>query len=59
MRYDSGHEYFTYFKRIFKHAHDNDLFDERCYEDYFDTYDTEIPYIGFSGLIEDNEDVLQ
>lgn len=59
MRYDSGHEYLTYFKRIFKHAHDNDLFDERCYEDYFNTYDTEIPYIGFSGLIEDNEDVLQ
>lgn len=59
MRYDSGHEYFTYFKRIFKYAHDNNLFDERCYEDYFDTYDTEIPYIGFSGLIEDNEDVLQ
>lgn len=59
MRYDSGHEYFTYFKRVFKHAHDNDLFDERCYEDYFGTYDNEIPYIGFSGLIEDNEDVLQ
>ena len=29
MMYDNGHEYFLYFKNIFKHALDNDLFDER------------------------------
>ena len=59
MNYDSGHEYFTYFKRIFKHANDDYLFDERCFEDYFNTIDNEIPYIGFSGLIEDDESIVQ
>jgi hypothetical protein len=59
MIYDSGHEYFTYFKRLFKHAADNDLFDERCYEDYYQTLDDEINNYGFSGLINDNEDILQ
>ena len=28
MNYDNGHEYFTYFKRLFKYPIDNDLFDE-------------------------------
>lgn len=59
MIYDNGHEYFTYFNRIFKHASDNDLFDERCYEDYYETLDEEIRHYGFSGLIENNEDILQ
>ena len=59
MVYDNGHEYFTYFNRIFKYASDNELFDERCYEDYFDSLDNEITYYGFDGLIEKNEQVLQ
>lgn len=59
MIYDNGHEYFTYFNRIFKHAADNDLFDERCYEDYYATLDSEITFYGFSGLIESYEDILQ
>lgn len=59
MIYDNGHEYFTYFNRIFKYATDNDMFDERCYEDYFDSLDNEITFYGFNGLIEKNENILQ
>jgi hypothetical protein len=59
MAYDSGHEYFTYFKRLFKHAIDNDLFDERCYESFYNDMDNEISSIGFSGLIDENEDIKQ
>ena len=59
MHYDSGHEYFTYFKRLFKYALDNDKFDERCYTDFYETADDEISNIGFKDLIEDNEDILQ
>lgn len=61
MRYDSGHEYFTYFQRLFKYAEDNNLFDTRCYgEGYNDLYVNLHPSgntIGFSGLIHSNEDV--
>ena len=66
MRYDSGHDYFTYFKRLFKHAIDNELFDERCYEAYYYDLDNEIYDIGFNErwcgkptLIEENESILQ
>lgn len=59
MIYDNGHLYFEYFNRIFKHAADNDLFDERCYEDYYTTLDNEITLYGFMGLIESEEDILQ
>ena len=59
MAYDGGHEYFTYFKRLFKHAMDNDLFDERCYESFFYNYDEEIGKYGFKGLIDENEDITQ
>ena len=58
LSYDSGHEYFTYFKRLFKYAEDNDKFDERCFDDYFTAIGT-IPTFGFSGLIEDNEAIDQ
>jgi hypothetical protein len=61
MKYDSGHEYFTYFQRLFKYAEDNDLFDTRCYgEGYNHLYENLHPSgntIGFSGLIHPNEDV--
>jgi hypothetical protein len=59
MMYDSGHEYFTYFKRLFKHAIDNDLFDERCYESFYNDMDNEISLIGFNGLIDDDESITQ
>ena len=59
MIYDNGHDYFLYFKRLFKHASENDLFDERCYDDYYATLDDEIVNYGFSGLIENNEDIKQ
>ena len=59
MVYDGGHEYFTYFKRLFKHAMDNDLFDERCYEAFYYNFDEEIGKYGFKGLIEDNEMIKQ
>ena len=47
--YDNGHEYFLYFKELFKYANENLQFDKRC-------YDGDIPYddiskIGFSGLV--------
>jgi hypothetical protein len=66
MVYDSGHEYFTYYKRLFKHAIDNDLFDERCYESFYKDMDDEIVGIGFNKtwcgretLIHENEMITQ
>ena len=59
MVYDSGHEYFTYFNRIFKHAYDTGQFDSRCYTDGFDWLGGEIFDYGFSGLIESNEEIKQ
>ena len=58
MRYDSGHEYLTYFKRLFKDALDNNKFDERCFDDYYG--ETERAQdIGFGNLIEENEKILE
>ena len=59
MIYDSGHEYFTYFNRIFKYAHDNLLFDYRCYNDGYDPCMEEINSIGFNWLIDKNEIIKQ
>lgn len=59
MVYDSGHEYFTYFNRLFKYAYDNDKFDPRCYTDGFDWLGGEIFDYGFSGLIDSNEEIKQ
>ena len=61
MKYDSGHEYFTYFQRLFKYSEDNGLFDTRCYREGFNDLYTvlnpdDVP-IGFSGLIHPNETV--
>ena len=42
QQYDDGQTYLDYYKRIFKHAAENSLFDERCYEDYYYTLDNEI-----------------
>ena len=59
MNYDNGHEYFTYFKRLFKYPIDNDLFDERCYEAFYYDLDNEISNYGFKNLIHDNEMITQ
>ena len=59
MVYDNGHEYFTYFKKLFKYPVENYLFDDRCYYNFYNSLDNEIAKYGFSGLIEDNEDILQ
>lgn len=59
MVYDNGHEYFTYFQRIFKYAVDNELFDSRCYNDFYASIDDEIAKYGFSGLVNPNEDIKQ
>ena len=59
MNYDNGHEYFTYFKRLFKYPIDNDLFDERCYEAFYYDLDNEISKYGFSGLVDSNEMIKQ
>lgn len=59
MDYDGGHEYFTYYKRLFKNAIDEERFDERCYESFYTDLDDEIQYIGFHNLIEDNEMIRQ
>lgn len=57
MVYDNGHEYFTYFKRLFKHAIDNELFDARCYDDFYASLDNEISKYGFNGLIDEDENI--
>ena len=61
MKYDSGHEYFTYFQRLFKYAEDNSLFDTRCYKEGFDDlYNLLNPGdkpIGFSNLINPVEEI--
>ena len=57
MRYDSGHEYFTYFKHIFKYAFENELFDDRCFDSNFDYYS--IYDYGFANLVDDNDLVTQ
>ena len=49
MRYDNGEEYFEYYKHLFKYALENDLFDERCYND-FDAYRDTINGYGFSPI---------
>ena len=59
MNYDSGHEYFTYFKRLFKNPIDEELFDERCYEAFYYDLDNEISEYGFKNLIHSNELIKQ
>lgn len=59
MSYDKGHEYFTYFKRLFKNAIDDDLFDERCYESFYYDLGNEIVNYGFKNLVDGNELIKQ
>lgn len=52
LRYDNGHEYFTYFQQLFKYPLENDLFDVRCFDNKDVILDAE--KFGFSGLIHDD-----
>lgn len=38
--YDNGEEYYEYFKHFFKYACENELFDERCHENFYDVIDS-------------------
>lgn len=50
--YDNGHEYFLYFKELFKYAYEDKQFDPRCYEGDI-PYD-DISKIGFRGLVDND-----
>ena len=46
MVYDNGREYFKYYEQLFKYSIENDMFDERCYDNFENTL-TEISNYGF------------
>ena len=58
--YDNGHEYFTYFRHLFRYASDNVLFNNAALADYnvkdnqYETIFEDIYDYGFKGLIADN-----
>ena len=49
MNYDNGHEYFTYFAKLFKYADGNGLIDYDRYNGDYDVFD-----YGFTGIINDD-----
>lgn len=53
--YDSGEEYYEYFKHLFKYPYENELFDERCYDDYLSEIDNIYSSAGFT-ITSDNPD---
>lgn len=61
LHYDNGHEYFTYFRHLFRYAVDNEMLNYGYLNDYSDIigFDpaTTMYDIGFKGLI--NDDVCQ
>lgn len=57
MKYDCGHEYFEYFRHLFKYAYENNLFDERCYRDGLNDIATQVYPVGFTGLISNDESI--
>ena len=48
MVYDNGREYFKYYEQLFKYSIENDMFDERCYDNFENTLSTEISGYGFT-----------
>ena len=58
LRYDNGHEYFTYFRHLFKYAYNNSLFNESFLSDYptyaDDDIYSDIYDFGFKSLINDD-----
>ena len=55
MNYDNGHEYLTYFQRVFKTAMDEDLIDYRQYGEEDSEFIEEIGDLGFKNLIDDDD----
>lgn len=58
LHYDNGHEYFTYFRHLFRYAYDNSLFNEGVLSEYpkyedEDLYE-DIDDFGFKSLINDD-----
>lgn len=58
LHYDNGHEYFTYFRHLFRYAYDNSLFNEGVLSEYpryedGDLYE-DIDDFGFKSLINDD-----
>jgi hypothetical protein len=53
MQYDNGHEYFTYFRYLFKYAYENDLFDMSQLNIDIDEEEA-IGKLGFHGIIRDD-----
>ena len=55
MRYDSGHEYLTYLRKLFKYADENGEFDYAyLYNNGYGEDDNIIEDFGFKGLIKDD-----
>jgi hypothetical protein len=50
MNYDNGEYYYEYFKHLFKYAYENDLFDERCFNDYYADIDPIYEAAGFKNI---------
>ena len=59
MVYDSGREYFSYFKHVFKYAYDNDMFSPSCFGDDYEEHMAEAYACGFNGLVDNNDDIRQ
>lgn len=55
MNYDKGHEYLTYFSRLFKTAYDNGLFDTSSMGDNGTDIYGESYYYGFRNLVDEDE----
>ena len=56
MNYDNGEKYYEYFKHLFKYAYEYNLFDERCYEDYYGSIDAYYEEAGFKNITADAAD---
>lgn len=52
--YDNGEEYYEYFKHFFKYACENELFDERCHQNFYDVVDA----LYESGFTVDSADTI-
>ena len=55
MVYDNGREYFKYYEQLFKYSIENDMFDERCYDNFENTLSTEISNYGFKFKKKNND----
>lgn len=58
LHYDNGHEYFTYFRHLFRYAYNNSLFNESVLSEYpryeYEDLYGDIDDFGFKSLIDDD-----